>query len=76
MCPTLIISGTCDVHLSSCKKAAEMAQDSKFPVKLIILEDVAHKYNPDLLEPLVWEFLHGCELKQARPFAPYRIALL
>jgi len=66
VCPTLILTGTNDNHLEMCKKAAEFAKDV-FPVTLQILEGVSHSYTPEVLEPLIWNFLKGCELHCSQP---------
>lgn len=75
VCPTLVITGTKDNHLEMCKKAHEFAKDV-FPIQLTILEGVPHRYDPDLLEPQVWNFLKDCKLPRSLPFAADRIALL
>jgi len=50
-----------------CKKAAEFAKDV-FPITLEILEAKRHSYDPDLVEPIMWNYLKSCELKRSQPF--------
>ncbi len=74
VCPTLILTGTKDNHLDTCQKAHEFAKDI-FPVTLQILDGVGHQYDPQLLEPIIWNFLKGCLLPHSLPFYTDRLAL-